>query len=77
MAKIPLILPTKYDSLKNESYSCIVCGKLVGSTEQVSYDQLDNLILRYSPSSKYFCADGVFCGIECSFKWYEEKINEQ
>lgn len=74
---IPLIKPDYFNSLNDTLYSCIVCGCQVISEKNEAYDQLGNAFTIFSPISRYFCAEGVFCGIACSFKWYEDKNGKE
>jgi hypothetical protein len=42
----------------------------------MGYDQQGNLIVAYyTPASRYWSDDGVFCSADCSFKDHMEKIN--
>ena len=74
---ISQIRPDLYNTVDDKLYSCIVCGNQIISEQLVKYDKNGNPVVYYAPASRYFCADGIFCGIECSFKWYEDKLNGQ
>ena len=69
------IKPDLYNTVDDKLYSCIVCGNQVVCEQFVNYDKNGNPYVLYAPASKYFCSDGVFCGIDCSFKWYEDNFN--
>ncbi len=65
----------KYDTLSPTIYECIVCSKEVETETHIAYDKQGKEIIIYSPASRYWCNEGVFCGIDCSFKDHMERLN--
>ncbi len=72
MASGTITKPELYDTLSDTVYHCIVCNSIVGCEVHGAYDKQGKYYNLYSPSSRYFCDKGVFCGADCSFKYYEE-----
>lgn len=66
--------PNHYNTLYPTSYECMVCTTKVFTEDHIGVDRNGKQYLYFKPTSKYFCLDGVFCGVECSIKWHEENV---
>lgn len=73
MAPGTIVKPDHYNSLTDTTYQCIVCGTSVGSEALEAHDPKTNRdFIVYSPASRYYCLEGVFCSPECALQKYQE-----
>ncbi len=64
----------KYNTPSPTTYACLVCSAKVETEDYIVYDKQGNEITIYYPASRYWCNEGVFCGIDCSYKDHLEKL---
>ena len=68
-------LPNLYDSPLPFSKPCLVCKNEVLSEKNEYQNPVTGRILTwYTPISKYWTDEGVFCSCECGFLYSQGKI---
>jgi hypothetical protein len=65
--------PDLFNSFIPVTRQCLVCGKDVVSEENEGRDQLNRPVIFYSPASRYWTDEGVFCGVEHGFIYHKGK----
>lgn len=69
-----MLKPDAYDTIGYTTYSCALCVKAVGCEENIRYDKQGNVMVYYTPASRYWSLDGVFCSVDCSFNHHLNQI---
>lgn len=57
--------PDKYDHFSPREHTCLVCQKIVQDESHLTQKPTGEVVPVYSPSSRYYHNDGVFCSVEC------------
>lgn len=71
MIAIKVCKPDRYQTLYYKEHCCLVCAQIVKDESYLALDVNKNEITIYTPSSRYWHLDGVFCSIECGLLYLD------
>lgn len=64
--------PNHFNTSQSMTYLCLSCKSSVDCESIISVDLSTKEFTVYSPASRYYCLEGVFCGPTCALKKLQE-----